>query len=200
MKRNFSFFLLLILIGCLSLGCSEKTGILPDEVPEPVYVTPTISNLQVENTSISKCGGGILTIRCEWSSPNKVGTATAYLGFVKTIKNPTTEPVGVIGSQTATITASLLPQLSAELLAQTTTATDTCMASDTAAFFAKYADPIMIPTKIGTDQTYGRWEVDIPFAPEDTSIAPLGVYQMIFYMNINGMKTNTLAFELTFIP
>jgi len=78
-------------------------------------------------------------------------------------------------------------------------ATD-CNASDTTAFFAKYAEPIKIPTKIGTDELSGRWEVEIPFAPEDTSIAPLGVYQMIFYMEMNRLKTNTLAFEMTFIP
>lgn len=196
MKRNTSLLLLIMFLTGLLVGCSGDTGILPDPIPETLYVTPTIQHLQVENTTISKCGGGILYLSCEWSSPYKVTTATAYLGFVKTIKNPTTEPVGVIGSQTATITASLLPQF----LAQTVTASDTCTASDTEAFFAKYALPIVIPTKIGTVEKFGRWEVEIPFAPDDTSIAPLGVYQMIFYMDINSLKTNTLSFEITFIP
>lgn len=189
MKFKLHFLMLVLIITFLSSGCSEKTGVLPELLPEPSYVTPTIRDLQVRNNSISKCGGGIMTLSCTWSSPYKVSTATAYLGFVKTIKNPTTEPIGVIGSQTTEVLPALRSQV----------ATD-CMASDTAAFFAKYATPIKIPTKIGTDELSGRWEVEIPFAPEDTSIAPLGVYQMIFYMEMNHLKTNTLAFELTFIP
>jgi hypothetical protein len=189
MKFKLHFLLLIIALTVVFAGCSEKTGILPEPVPEPTYVTPTIYDLQVQNNSISKCGGGIMTLSCTWSSPYKVSTATAYLGFVKTIKNPSTEPIGVIGSQTTEVLAGMRGQV----------ATD-CNASDTAAFFTKYAEPIKIPTKIGTNELSGRWEVEIPFAPEDTSIAPLGVYQMIFYMEMNRLKTNTLAFEMTFIP
>ena len=195
MKRNILLLNLILLIAALSFGCSDKTGILPEALPEPSYVTATISNLQVENTNISKCGGGILTLSCNWKSPFKVSTATAYLGFVKTIKNPITEPVGVIGSGTDEVANNLLNSIRLQ------TATNTeCLASDTKAFFERYAEPIAIPTKIGTNDLGGRWEVDIPFAPEDTSIAPLGVYQMIFYMKLNHRKTNTLAFELTFTP
>ncbi|MDN5280243.1 MAG: hypothetical protein PWR01_4208, partial [Clostridiales bacterium] len=165
MKRNFFFFVFIIIILAATSGCSEKTGILPDPVAEPSYVTPTIQNLQVKNSTIAKCEGGILTISCDWTSPRKVSTATAYLGFVKTIKDPTTEPVGIIASQpveTDVRAASLMGQ---------TVASDTCLASDTAAFFARYAEPIYIPTRIGTDDLSGRWEVEIPFAPEDTRIA-----------------------------
>ena len=189
MKFNHFLYILLLSLAAIFAGCSEKTGILPDPTQEPSYVTPTIYDLKVENNNISKCGGGIMKLACTWTSPYKVSTATAYLGFVKTIKNPTTEPVGVIGSQTTELAENLRFQV----------ATD-CNASDSTAFFAKYASPIAIPTKIGTDDLSGRWEVDIPFAPEDTSIAPAGVYQMIFYMEMNRLKTNTLAFELTFVP
>ncbi len=191
MKKNLLLVMLVLAVTVISPGCSEKTGILPEPQPEPIFVTPTIYDLQVQNNSISKCGGGIMSIACTWTSPWKVATATAFLGFVKTIQDQKTEPVGVIGSST---TGVILNNLRAQ------TVTTDCTASDTAAFFAKYAEPIEIPTMIGTNENSGRWEVDIPFAPADTSIAPLGVYQMIFYMKMNHIKTNTLAFELTFVP
>lgn len=192
MKTNLHYLLVILLVTAFSLGCSEKTGIMPEPQPEPNYVVPTIGDLQVRNNNISKCGGGIMTLACTWTSPYKVATATAYLGFVKTITDPVTEPVGVIATQGASLRQSPDGFLFQAL-------TD-CNASDTAAFFARYAKPIEIPTKVGTDQLTGRWEVGIPFAPADTRIAPLGVYQMILYMKINHVKTNTLSFEMTFLP
>jgi len=124
-----------------------------------------------------------------------VSSISAYVGFVRTIQNPKTEPVGVIASGVA----SLSKNLRHNLLWQTTTATTTCTASDSTAFYSKFKDPIIVPTKIGTDQTAGQWAAQIPFAHEDIASAPLGVHQMIFYMYINYQKTNTLSFEVTFV-
>jgi predicted small secreted protein len=195
MKKTLAFFFFVILLAALTTGCDEKSGILPDIPVEPDYTAPTISNVQIQNSNISKCGGGIMRISCDWSSPAKVSTATAYLGFVKTITDPDTEPVAVIGSQPVEIDDFARQSLLLQQIASIT-----CVASDTALFYSRYSRPIAIPTKIGTNEKSGRWEVDIPFAPEDTFMAPLGVYQMILYMKINRIKTNTLSFEMTFVP
>ena len=190
--------LLILLVAVLALtaiGCSEKSGALKEPLPPWSYITPTVQNLKVTSTSISRCEGGILDLTCEWTSPNVVSSISAYVGFVRTIQNPKTEPVGVIASGVA----SLSKNLRHNLLWQTTTATTTCTASDSTAFYSKFKDPIIVPTKIGTDQTAGQWAAKIPFAHEDIASAPLGVHQMIFYMYINYQKTNTLSFEVTFV-
>jgi hypothetical protein len=190
------FLATLVTIALFSVGCSSKSGALPNPVSPVSYVTPTISNLNSTSTSVSKATGGIVTISCNWSSPGIVSTATGYLGFVKTISDLATEPVGKIGSATATVTANLsFPSI----LLQTTTDTTT-VATDTTAFYEKFKYPISIPTKVGTNQLEGLWSADIPFVQEDVKDAPLGVHQMIFYMSINGLKTNTLSFEMTFVP
>lgn len=174
------FALAWFLVGC------DKTGQLEGPLPTYSYVTPTIQNLQVVATSISRTTGGIMRISCEWTSPSTVATATAYLGFVRTIQTTGTEPVGVIASDTATQTRNLLPGLLDALSAEEE------------AFYLRFKDPISIPSKIGTDQQAGVWGAEIPFTSQDIFGAPLGVHQMILYMSINGMKTNTLSFEMTF--
>ncbi len=188
--------IIIMLTALISVGCSSKSGALPEAVFPVSYVTPTISGLQATSTSISKAAGGIMTITCNWTSPGIVSTATGYLGFVKTISDMDTEPIGKIGSGTATVTASLLYP---SIRFQTTTDT-TVVATDTTAFYERFKEPIPIPTKVGTDQLEGLWSVDIPFVAEDVKDAPLGIHQMIFYMKINGLKTNTLSFEMTFVP
>ena len=173
--------LTVLLLALFLTGC-DKTGQLKEPLPPYSYVTPTIQSLEIIATSISRTTGGIMKLTCEWTSPSIVSTATAYLGFVRTIQDTVTEPVGVIASETATKTASLMFAASAE----------------TEAFYQRFKDPIAIPTKIGTDNQAGRWSAEIPFTPQDIYGAPLGVHQMILYMSINGVKTNTLAFEMTF--
>lgn len=182
--------LIVVALALTAIGCSEKTGELK-VLPPWSYITPTVQNLKATSTSISRCEGGILNLTCEWTSPNVVSSISAYVGFVRTIQNPKTEPVGVIASGVAS--------LSKNLLWQATTATTTCVASDSTAFYSKFKDPIIVPTKIGTDQTAGQWAAQIPFAYDDIASAPLGVHQMIFYMYINYQKTNTLSFEITFV-
>ncbi|MDD3146558.1 MAG: hypothetical protein PHD82_04595 [Candidatus Riflebacteria bacterium] len=187
------------LFAALAVGCTDKSGAIEEPLPPWSYVTPTVQNLKTYATSISKCSGGILRLTCDWVSPNTVSTATAYVGFVRTIQDPKTEPIGVIASDVATISKDIR----AGLAWQTTIATTTeipCVASDTEAFYAKFSVPISIPTRIGTDETAGQWGAEIPFAHNDIASAPLGVHQMIFYMYINHQKTNTLSFELTFVP
>lgn len=184
-------YLLLVLLmfaAVFSSGCDDKTGILEDPAGPASYVTPTISNLQVQTTSISRRTGGILQISCEWVSPAIVSTATAYLGFVKTIQDYVHEPVGVIGSGTA----SAPRRLSFNIQGATTT--------DVASFYERFRLPIAIPTKVGTNRPGGLWSAQIPLPHEDIFNAPDGVHQMVFYMSINGLKTNTLSFEMTFVP
>ncbi len=187
--------LLLIVSTSWLCGCSEKTGALKDPLPPFSYVTPTISNLAVVASSVSKCSGGIVRLTCEWTTPNAVATATAYLGFVKSIQNTVTEPVGVIGSDVATISRNIVFAM------QPQTASDpACIASDSAAFYERFRQPNAIPTKGGTSELAGMWSAEIPLPREDIISAPLGVHQMVFYMSINGIKTNTLSFEMTFVP
>ncbi|KAF1080535.1 MAG: hypothetical protein GQF41_2945 [Candidatus Rifleibacterium amylolyticum] len=178
-----------LLFAFFLAGC-DKTGQIEDPLPPYSYVTPTIQSLQVVATSISKTTGGIMKLSCEWTSPSAVSTATAYLGFVRTIQDVVTEPVGVIASDTATKTASLLNSVNAT--------SRFAVNAETEAFYQRFKDPIAIPTKIGTDNQAGQWAAEIPFTPQDIYGAPLGVHQMILYMSINGVKTNTLAFEMTF--
>ena len=177
--------LTLLLLAFVLAGC-DKTGQIEEPLPPWSYVTPTIQSLQIVATSISKTTGGIMKLSCEWTSPSVVSTATAYLGFVRTIQDVVTEPVGVIASETATPTRNLRPVDLASLNAETE------------AFYLRFKDPIAIPTTIGTDNHAGQWAAEIPFTPQDIYGAPLGVHQMILYMSINGVKTNTLAFEMTF--
>ncbi|MBU1109766.1 MAG: hypothetical protein KKB51_24000 [Candidatus Riflebacteria bacterium] len=176
-------------LACFLVGC-DKTGQLEGPLSPNSYVTPTIQNLQVVATSISLTTGGIMRINCEWTSPSSVSTATAYLGFVRTIQDMGTEPVGVIASETATQTKNLLPS--------SVSAFRRALTAEAEAFYLRFKDPISIPTKIGTDQQAGVWGAEIPFTSQDISGAPLGVHQMMLYMSINGAKTNTLAFEITF--
>ncbi len=212
----------------ITTGCG-KSG----EVDDPVsYLTPSIQNLQTKSTNIAKCTGGILSFTCDWTSPQVVNSAKAYLSFVKTIDLPITEPIGVIGSATEMIVSSStravvsdesiaimtndpIPfDLGSMRLAKfnyastsrtisntTTTASETV--NDpiaTADFYRKYSEPILIPVRINTNETAGQFFAQIPFTTGDIASAPLGVHQMMLYMKINGYKTNTLSFELTFVP
>ncbi|PKL46512.1 MAG: hypothetical protein CVV42_16220 [Candidatus Riflebacteria bacterium HGW-Riflebacteria-2] len=178
-----------LLLAFFLAGC-DKTGQIKEPLPPYSYVTPTIQSLDIVATTISKTTGGIMKLSCEWTSPSVVSTATAYLGFVRTIQDVVTEPVGVIASDTASKTSSLLYSGYADARASSN--------AETEAFYQRFKDPIAIPTKIGTENLAGQWGAEIPFTPQDIYGAPLGVHQMILYMSINGVKTNTLAFEMTF--
>lgn len=180
-----------LLIAFVLAGC-DKTGQIESPLPPYSYVTPTIQNLEVVSTSISKATGGIMRLSCEWTSPSSVSTATAYLGFVRTIQDIVTEPVGVIASETASASSRLNGALTLTGLKNLRTS------AETEAFYLRFKDPISIPSKIGTDRQAGKWAAEIPFTPQDIYGAPLGVHQMLLYMSINGVKTNTLAFEMTF--
>ncbi|HNX77923.1 MAG TPA: hypothetical protein PLM07_17605 [Candidatus Rifleibacterium sp.] len=190
-------WLFIVVIAAFAVGCTDKTGAIEDPLPPYSYITPTVQNLKTYATSISKCSGGILRLTSQWASPYPVSTATAYIGFVRTIQNPKTEPIGIIASAVATLSRDLR----AGLAWQTTTiATSPCVASDTEAFYRMFAEPVQIPVRIGTDENAGLFGAEIPFAHQDIASAPLGVHQMMFYMYINRQKTNTLSFELTFVP
>ncbi|MDD2997573.1 MAG: hypothetical protein EOM80_02075 [Erysipelotrichia bacterium] len=181
-----------IFIAFIMSGCSEKTGALEDPLIYS-YITPTIQNLAADETTISLTEGGILRLTCEWTTPRPVSSATAYLAFVRTIQTPKSEPVGIIASEVVSVEKSMR----ASMLWQTV-ATSTAVASDSTAFYLRFQDPIAIPCKIATEELSGAWAAEIPFSREDLASAPLGIQQMIFYMSINGMKTNTLSFEITF--
>lgn len=213
----------------ITTGCG-KSGAIEDPVS---YLTPSIQNLQTKSTNIAKCTGGILSFTCDWTSPQVVSSANAYLSFVRTIDLPLTEPIGVIGSAaemivssssravisegiTAVMTNDPIPfdfgsslrlakfnyaSTSRTISNTTTTASETV--NDpiaTADFYRKYAEPILIPVRINTNETAGQFFAQIPFTTGDIASAPLGVHQMMLYMKINGCKTNTLSFELTFVP
>lgn len=180
---------ILIAAAIFSSGCDEKTGIIKPPPPPYSYVTPTLQNLVVETQILSKCVGGILKLNCEWTSPHAVSTATAFVGFVRTIKDPKTEPIGVIASGTEEAEDLLVRRF--QLVSPD------CIATNTAEFYARFVDPIEIPSRIGTDEIAGKWVAEIPFTPSDLRGAPLGIHQMMIYKTINRMKTNTLSFEIT---
>jgi hypothetical protein len=202
--RNTAAVVAMLAIVLLIVGCETSGELKP--VPGPAsYVGPTISNFTSTARTLSKVNGGILDISCRWNSPNPVATAAAFLAFVRSLQDPKTEPVGIIGSGTAT-TSLRLPNLAEDFpsrqifaapLAQT--ASEAALASE-AAFFAKFADPIVIPSGIGTNDLTGLWRVQLPFPAPDLVNAPLGNQQMLLWMNINGMRTNSLAFEITINP
>lgn len=227
---KFLCLLLLAIFAITANGCG-KSGAIEDPIS---YITPSIQNLQTKSTNIAKCTGGILSFTCDWTSPEVVNSANAYLSFVKTIDLPITEPIGVIGSAsemivssstravvseeiTAVMTNDPIPfdfgsysRLATKFNYASTTRTisnSTTTASETlndpiatADFYRKYAEPILIPVKINTNETAGQFFAQIPFTTGDIASAPLGVHQMMLYMKINGYKTNTLSFELTFVP
>ena len=206
----------LTVITIFSTGCG-KSGVLEEPVS---YVTPTIQNLQAKSRNIAKCTGGILSFSCDWTSPTVVTDSKAYLSFVKTIDLPITEPIGVMGSATEMITntsaravmtnerinynyGDINPEVSyvkASVRAAEEVATDVVDPEATADFYRKYADPIVIPVRINSEEKSGQFYSEVPFTINDIASAPLGVHQMMFYMRINGYKTNTLSFELTFVP
>ncbi len=212
----------------ITTGCG-KSG----EVDDPVsYLTPSIQNLQTKSTNIAKCTGGILSFTCDWTSPQVVSSANAYLSFVKTIDLPITEPIGVIGSASEMIVSSStravvsdesmaimtndpipfdfgsmrLAKFNYASTSRTISNTNTTASETvndpiaTADFYRKYSEPILIPVRINTNETAGQFFAQIPFTTGDIASAPLGVHQMMLYMKINGCKTNTLSFELTFVP
>lgn len=200
------------MFATITVGCG-KSG----EVEEPVcYIEPSIQNLQTQSTNIAKCTGGILSFTCDWTSPETVNSANAYLSFVKTIDLPITEPIGVIGSATemivsqsarAVMSNQVIPfdDYSFARMAITNPVTDLATPSINdpqaiADFYRRYAEPILIPVRINTNEIAGQFYAQIPFTTTDIASAPLGVHQMMVYMKINGHKTNTLAFELTFVP
>lgn len=230
-QSNYTKLLCILFITAyivITTGCG-KSG----EVEDPVtFVTPSIQNLQTKSTNIAKCTGGILSFTCDWTSPQVVSSANAYLSFVKTIDLPITEPIGVIGSASEMVISSSTRAVTTnESLAvmtnepipfdfgsmrlakfnyASTTRTisnNSSTASETvndplatADFYRKYSEPILIPVRINTNETAGQFFAQIPFTTGDIASAPLGVHQMMLYMKINGYKTNTLSFEITFVP
>ncbi len=187
--------LLMVLCGFAALvGCNEGEGIDMQVINQGDGVGPTIGNLTVADNKISIATGGILTIKCSWTSPAAVSTATGYLSFVKSLLAPPTDPSGILGSGTASAAKNLARDLLGILPA---TATDST-ATDSTAFFTRFKDPIAIPAGIGTNRLEGYFSVQIPFPKGDISDAPVGKQQMLFWMVINGRKTNTLSFELEF--
>ena len=195
MKKQILAIILAFFSLC-SLGCDSNDGALPDPVAPTSFVVPTIKSLKVTSTQVSRSKGGILGFSCQWTSPTKVATAAAYLAFVRTIYNPVTEPVGIIASSSASMTANLK---SFPLLATVASSTATCT-TNLETFYSRFKEPIYIASKIGTDRLSGGWSVSIPFTSDDVCDGPNGKQQMLFWMKINGVKTNTLAFEMEFVP
>ena len=195
-------------LAALSWGCG-KSGAIDDPLPEASYQTPSIQNLNTKNTNIAKCTGGILSFTCDYISPWQVTSANAYLSFVRTIDKTVTEPIGIIGSASSmiidnSVRASFSNAPISSRMANTKAnelASDTVndpMATED--FYRKYAEPILIPVRIASDETAGQFYAQIPFTTGDIASAPLGVHQMMVYLKINNYKTNTLSFELTFVP
>ena len=212
-RKRTSSTLFWILLGvccaaCFVVGC-DKSGELDTPPTAPSAVGPTIYSLVAQDTTLSRSSGGILTVSCKWTSPYKVATAAAYLAFVRSVKDIKTEPVGIIGTETASVSTSLRvlrfsgsgDGLRPEVLFQTAseTASGTAdVASDTVAFYNRFQDPLVFSTGIGTEELEGAWGVEIPFTKNDIGDAPLGKQQMLLWMMVNGYKTNTLAFEIEF--
>ena len=187
------FLSLIVVTGC------DKSGELETPPTAPSSVGPTIYSLTAQDTTLSRSSGGILTVSCKWTSPWTVATAAAYLAFVRSVKDIVTEPVGIIGTETASTTGSLLFAPSYGVLPAAQVATNPAeAASDTVAFYARFEHPLVFSTGIGTQELEGAWGVEIPFTKNDIGDAPLGKQQMLLWMVINGVKTNTLAFEIEF--
>lgn len=195
------FKYLLLTIICLaalfSSGCEGKTGILRDS---SAYVSPNIQELVVEADNLSKEVGGILRISCEWTSPAPVSRAHAYLAFVQSIKDPHTEPIGILpDTEDENENGFFSIRNGKSLRAQEAEAAPRPF-EDSAKFYELFGTPMRLESKIGTEKLFGTWSVEIPFTPRDLLYAPVGEHQMMIYKVINGKKTNTLSFELTIAP
>ncbi len=200
--RSWRFVMLMLAVVLATVACDESGEVVYPEAP-PSSVGPTLANLQAGTTTLSRRNGGILRLSCEWASPRAVTTGTAYVAFVRSLSDVLASPTGVIGSGTAstTVTAtSTTTATSTATASDTSTASGTATASETAAFFARFETPIAVPLGIGTDQKQGYFSVEIPFPTADIADAPLGRQQMLLWMVINGVKTNSLAFEVEFTP
>lgn len=194
-------FAMLSSIAIVLSGCGKSGEIVPEV--NISYQEPTIQNLQTKQTNIAKCTGGILSFTFDWISPWQVTDASAYLSFVRTIDKPITEPIGVMGSASEMVVdGSVRASIgSARMAAKNDTASDTIIdPAATEDFYRKYSEPILIPVRISTDEKAGQFFAQVPFTVDDIASAPLGVHQMMVYMKINNYKTNTLSFELTFVP
>ena len=77
-------------LAVFASGCTEKTGALEDPISPTSYVSPTISNLQVVATSISKCSGGILapsiSTNCRSSAPLNLANLRGLVGCLQSFK------------------------------------------------------------------------------------------------------------------
>ncbi|RCK78326.1 MAG: hypothetical protein OZSIB_1568 [Candidatus Ozemobacter sibiricus] len=201
--RSFLLVSVLLVVVCFTVAC-EKSGELTYPAGPGTAVGPTISRLIAANTVLSRANGGILRLSCAWTTPWPISTATAYVAFVRSLLDGQASPTGVVGSGTASDVASITTGAPAPTDGQTQTATTTATASDTvadpAAFFLRFQSPLVIPLGIGTDQLTGFFQLDIPFPKADISDAPLGKQQMLLWMMINGRQTNSLAFEVEFVP
>jgi len=205
--RSWQFVLVILLAVCASVAC-DKSGEIESSQPAGSAIGPTIANLVSTTKQLSKASGGILRLSCDWSSPWIISTGTAYLIFVRSIQDTQASPTGVIGSGTASHTnptaalplPNIMTQAASTTDATTTTASQTSTASDSPAFFARFKDPLSIPLGIGTDRKEGVFSVEIPFPTADISDAPLGNQQMLLWILMNGVKTNSLALEVEFIP
>lgn len=197
--RNWSLVVFLLLAVLTTVAC-EKSGELESPIPPNSYVGPTISGLQTTTRQLSQKTGGILRLTCVWASPRVVSTATAYLTFVRSLQDPQASPTGVISSGTASSTASTAAAMTIPVEWRAQTATNTASSTSSDAFFTRFQDPIRIPLGIGTDQKEGAFSAEIPFAIADIADAPLGTIQMLLWMMVNNVKTNSLAFEIEIVP
>ena len=152
-----------------------KTIDLP--ITEPIGVIGSAAEMIVSSSTRAVVSEGITAVMTndpipfDFGSSLRLATKFNYASTSRTVSNTTTTASETVNDPIAT-----------------------------ADFYRKYANPIIIPVKINTNETAGQFFAQIPFTTGDIASAPLGVHQMMLYMKINGYKTNTLAFELTFVP
>lgn len=203
MSRSIAVFLLSLLISIpLILGCDDGQARV-DPVYVPPDLSPTLANLTITGNTISKKDGGILKLGCIWTSSYAVSTATAYVAFSQGLNDPTLGPTGVIGSGTASGTATVTKSIFQEILPLAAVSTTTAVTTTASTpqplppeILAK--NPLVIPTEVGTSAKTGYLQLEIPFPAIAIASMPIGKQQMLIWMNINLRRTNSLAFEVDF--
>lgn len=158
-----------------STGCNDQgTPVSAGTTGGSPWFYPTIASLTVTGNSIKQSDGGFLELSCSWTTATPITAATGVIALASTVADP--GPTGIVSSDTASASFR----------------TSICGAG----FYDEFATPLEIRTTLGQVSTEGLWQATLPFPVATVASAPVGKHQMLFWMVIDGYKTNSLGFEL----
>ncbi len=180
-RRAFTLLFPVLLIAVslvatlFSTGCNDQgTPVSTGTIGGTPWFYPTIASLTVSGNSIKQSDGGFLELSCSWFTATPITAATGVVALASTVADP--GPTGIVSSGTAS--ASFRTSI------------------HSAGFYDEFATPLEIRTTLGQVSTEGLWQATLPFPVATVASATVGKHQMLFWMVIDGYKTNSLGFEL----